>query len=100
MSNNRLMQVLLSQRITEKSSFLGDKNGQYVFKVMKNANKIEIRQAIEQLFNVKVSQVRVLNVKPKQIRERQKVPGTRKGWKKAYISLAEGHNINFAETAV
>jgi large subunit ribosomal protein L23 len=94
MNRDRLMQVLLSPRITEKSSRLGDKLGQFVFKVAADADKSEIKRAVELMFDVKVDSVHVLNVKGKRKMFRQ-APGRRQGWKKAYVRLKPGFDINF-----
>ncbi len=94
MNKERLMNVLLSPSVTEKSSRVGDM-GQVVFKVIKDASKPEIKKAVELLFNVEVDAVRVSNVKSKAKRFGQ-VQGRRQGWKKAYVSLKEGHDISFA----
>ena len=67
-----------------------------MFKVASNATKPEMKQAIKQLFHVSVTGIRVLNVKPKK-RKFRGVEGTKKGWKKAYVTLAEGQKIDFLE---
>ncbi len=98
MINNRLMKILLAQVVTEKTTVLTDASNQYAFKVLATSTKPEIKQAVEKLFEVSVTSVRVTNVKPKEVRTRQ-VKGKQKGWKKAYVSLANGHRINLSETA-
>ena len=95
MSNEKLMNVLLAPLVSEKTTNIGEKYNQVVFKVVPDANKKEIKQAVELLFSVKVENVRTANVKGKKLNFRQK-PGRRKNWKKAYINLAEGQDINFA----
>ena len=95
MNQERLMKVLLSPIVSEKSTRVGDKCKQVVFKVATDAKKPEIKQAVEQLFDVKVDAVTVLNVKGKAKRFGQ-ILGRRKSWKKAYVSLQEGHDIDFA----
>lgn len=87
-----LMKVLLAPRITEKSALVGI-NRQYVFKVLNDATKPEIKQAVELLFKVKVDAVQVSRVKSK-VRRFGKIEGRRKAWKKAYVKLAEGHKID------
>ncbi|MFT5133994.1 MAG: large subunit ribosomal protein L23 [Gammaproteobacteria bacterium] len=95
MSNSeRLMKVLLSPRITEKSTLLGDKHNQYVFKVVKNASKPEIKQAVELMFTVEVESVQVCVVKGKQKRFKN-VSGSRSDWKKAYVKLKPGFDIDY-----
>ena len=94
MNRERLTQVLLAPRVTEKSSRLGDKLGQFVFKVAADADKGEIKQAVELMFDVKVQSVRVCNVRGKRKMFRQSA-GRRPGWKKAYVRLKPGFDINF-----
>ena len=95
MSQERILQVLLAPHISEKTTLVADSSNQHVFKVLPDATKIEIKQAVEQLFEVKVTQVRVMNVKGKTKRFGQKF-GKRSDWRKAYVSLAEGQDIDFA----
>ena len=94
MSKERLMQVLLGPHISEKSTRLADENHQVVFKVRKDAHKDEIRRAVEMLFDVKVSAVTVLNQRGKHKRFAAG-KGARSDWKKAYVRLAPGFDINF-----
>lgn len=94
MNQERLANVVMSPHITEKSTLIGDASNHYVFKVVKDANKSEIKQAVEKMFNVKVANVQTLNVKGKQKRFSQQL-GCRKNWKKAYVRLEEGHDIDF-----
>jgi large subunit ribosomal protein L23 len=94
----RLMQVLLAPHVSEKSTTVADQHNQVVFRVKNDATKLEIRQAVESLFKVKVTQVRTLNVRGKNKRFGQ-MAGRRSDWKKAYITLAEGQEINFAAGA-
>lgn len=95
--NQRGMQVLLAPIVSEKSTLLGDKYKQVVFKVRTDANKIEIKSAVEQMFNIEVTDVRIVNVKAKVKRFAQML-GKRKAWKKAYVSLKPGTDINFLGT--
>lgn len=94
----RLMQVLVAPQVSEKGSTVADKYNQVVFRVKPDATKTEIKQAIETLFKVKVTQVRTLNVRGKSKRFGQ-MTGRRSDWKKAYITLAAGQEINFAAGA-
>ena len=94
MNQERLMQVILSPHVSEKGTRVADANRQFVFKLLPNADKTEIKAAVEQLFNVKVKSIRTLNVKGKQKVFKQ-VRGRRKDWKKAYVTLQEGNDINF-----
>lgn len=94
MSNNRLMQVLLAPRVTEKTTRVGEQSNQYVFKVVTDAEKSEVRDAVELMFGVSVESVRIVNVKgkTKAFRNRQ---GKRSDWKKAYVRVQEGQAIDF-----
>ena len=96
MNEQRLYSVLLGPRSTEKSENLAEKNSQITFKVKPDATKLEIKQAIEKLFSVKVSAVRTANVNGKVKRFRNST-GKRKNWKKALVSLQDGYDINVAE---
>ncbi|MCH9637005.1 MULTISPECIES: 50S ribosomal protein L23 [Rickettsiella] len=93
----RRFKIIERPHLSEKSTMLADKHRQFVFKVLKNANKSEIKQAVESLFNVKVNAIQLLNVKPKDRRFKQ-VEGQLKGWKKAYVSLKAGYDIDFTGT--
>ena len=94
---DRLMTVVLAPVVSEKSTFVADKNRQYVFRVADRATKPEIKAAIELMFKTKVEGVTVSNVKGKE-RRFGRIIGRRKSWKKAYVRLAEGQEINFAAT--
>ena len=93
----RLMQVLLAPTVSEKSTFVGDKNNQVVFRVADDATKPEIKAAVELLFKVKVKGVQVSNVKGKE-KKTGRIMGRRRNWKKAYVRLAQGQEINFQAT--
>lgn len=93
----RRFKLIRRPHISEKATILADKHKQFVFEVQKNTNKSEIKQAVESLFNVKVTSVQVLNVKPKSRRFKQ-VEGHIKAWKKAYVCLEKGHDIDFTGT--
>ena len=94
MNQERLMKVLLAPIVSEKSTRLADANRQFVFKVMPNASKPEVRKAVEMMFDVKVTGVQIANVRGKTKRFGQ-MEGKRADWKKAYVTLAEGHDIDF-----
>jgi large subunit ribosomal protein L23 len=94
MNQERLMKVLLSPVVSEKSSRVADANRQFVVKVLPGASKPEIRDAVELMFDVKVKGVQVANVQGKAKRFGQTM-GRRVNWKKAYVTLAEGHDIDF-----
>ncbi len=95
MNEKRLYSIIVGPITTEKSVRFADKNHQVVFKVLKDATKTELFEAVQKLFSVKVESVRTVNVKGKQKQFKQK-QGQRSDWKKAYIRLAEGHDINLA----
>ena len=94
----RLMQVVLAPVISEKSTFIADKNNQVAFRVAPDATKPEIKAAVELMFKVQVDSVRVVNVRGKSKRFGMST-GRRRHWKKAYVCLKEGQEINFAEQA-
>ena len=95
MNKERLMKILLSPVVSEKSAMAADSANQFGFKVATDATKPEIAAAVEMLFDVKVAQVRTVNVKGKQKRFGA-VMGRRNDWKKAYVRLQAGHDIDFA----
>jgi len=92
----RLAQVILAPVISEKSTFVADKANQVVFRVASDATKPEIKAAVEFMFKVQVAAVTVSNVRGKGKRFGQFM-GRRNHWKKAYVSLKPGQEINFAE---
>lgn len=96
MNQVELMKVILSPRFTEKSTRLSDKYKCFTFKVARDASKPDIKAAIELLFEVQVDRVRTLNVKGS-VRRFGKIMGMTKDWKKAYVTLKPGQDINFVE---
>jgi len=94
MNKERLMKVLLAPHISEKATIAADSSQQFVFKVMPGANKLEIKKAVELMFDVKVDSVQVANVKGKSKRFGQ-IAGRRADWKKAYVKLQPGQDIDF-----
>jgi large subunit ribosomal protein L23 len=96
-ATERLMNVVLAPVVSEKSTLVADKNRQYVFRVADSATKPEVKAAIELLFKTKVQSVTVSNVKGKAKRF-GRFMGRRRNWKKAYVRLAAGQEINFAAT--
>ena len=94
-SQERLMNVLLAPQISEKATYVAEKNEQVIFRVASDATKPEIKAAVELMFKVNVDSVQVSVVKGKQKRF-GKFMGRRKDWKKAYVCLAPGQEINFA----
>lgn len=92
MSQERLIKVLLAPHVSEKSTIAADKVHQHVFKVLPNATKAEIKKAVELMFSVQVTQVRVINFKGKQKKHGAR-RGRRSDWKKAYVKLAPDQDI-------
>ena len=95
MSQEKLMTVLLEPRVTEKTTLVGEAFNQYVFKVEKTASKLDIKKAVELMFEgAEVEKVQVLNVKGKR-KSFARRPGKRADWKKAYVRLKPGFDIDF-----
>ena len=94
MNQERLLKVILAPHVSEKSTVSAEANNTLVFKVTTDADKAEIKSAVESLFEVKVAGVRTVNVKGKTKRHGATF-GKRKDWKKAYVTLEEGHDIDF-----
>ena len=95
MNRQTIMSILLEPKVTEKSSMIGELNNQYVFKVSKRATKPEIKKAVELMFEgAEVESVQVTNVKGKR-KVFKRLPGRRANWKKAYIKLKPGFDIDF-----
>jgi len=94
-SKERLMTVLVAPHVSEKSAIVAEKANQIVFRVRRDSTKLEIKAAVEFMFEVKVDAVRVVNVVGKAKRFGGR-PGRRSDFKKAYVSLAEGQSIDFA----
>ena len=94
-SQERLMKVLLAPQISEKATYVAEKNEQVVFRVTTDATKPEIKAAVELMFKVNVESVQVVNVMGK-VKRSGRIVGHRNDWKKAYVSLAAGQEINFA----
>lgn len=96
MNVERLMQIILAPIVTEKATFVAEKNQQIAFRVVADATKPEIKAAVELLFKVEVDSVQVLNQKGKQKRFGRFV-GRRRNERKAYVSLKEGQELDFTE---
>ena len=94
-SNERLMTVLLAPVVSEKGTRIADKHEQVIFRVLQNATKPEVKAAVELMFKVNVESVQIANVKGKKKRFGTHM-GRRRNWKKAYVCLKEGQEINFA----
>lgn len=91
----QLAGVLEAPIISEKSTNAAEKNRQFIFKVQKQASKKQVKNAVEIMFAVEVDSVQVLNVKGKQKKVGRSV-GQRSDWKKAYVKLKPGHDIEFS----
>jgi large subunit ribosomal protein L23 len=94
-NEERLLNILLAPQISEKATYVAEKNEQVIFRVASDATKPEVKAAVEKLFNVTVDSVQIANVKGKQKRF-GRFNGRRQDWKKAYVCLAAGQEINFA----
>ena len=95
MNQERVFQILMGPHVSEKAAIVADANNQYVFKVAVDATKDEIKHSVEQLFKVTVDDVKTLRVKGKTKRNRFGWT-TKPTWTKAYVSLAQGLEIDFA----
>lgn len=95
MKEERLLQVILAPVISEKATMLADKREQVIFRVATSATKPEIKAAVELLFKVQVKAVTVLNVKGKNKRF-GRFNGSRASWRKAFVCLQPGQELNFA----
>ena len=95
MNQERVFQILMGPHVSEKAAVVADTNNQYVFKVALDATKAEIKQSVEQLVKVAVDDVKTLRVKGKSKRNRFGMT-TKPTWKKAYVRLAQGQEIDFA----
>ncbi|NTS76869.1 50S ribosomal protein L23 [Catenovulum sp. SM1970] len=93
-SEERLLKVLLAPHISEKATLTAENDNTIVFKVTTDATKAEIKAAVEKLFEVSVDAVRTVNVKGKTKRFGARF-GKRSDWKKAYVTLAEGSELDF-----
>ena len=96
MNTQRLTNIIVSPRISEKATTRADLDNQHVFSVLKDATKPEVKKAVELMFDVKVKSVRLMNVQGKRTRVGRTF-GKRKDWKKAYVRLQEGFDINYGE---
>ena len=98
MNQERVFKVLVGPHISEKASVLAEGKSQFVFKVAVDATKLEIKKAVESLFSVKVDEVRTVNVQGKTKRTARGL-GKRNDWKKAYVSLQAGQDLDFTSSA-
>ncbi len=95
MNNERLYKIILGAHISEKASVIADEANQFAFKVSKDATSPEIKEAIEKIYDVEVKKVSVMNVKGK-VKRSWRGASRKPSWKKAYVSLAAGHDIDFS----
>ncbi|MEZ7997872.1 MAG: 50S ribosomal protein L23 [Halioglobus sp.] len=95
MNQERIFQVLIGPHTSEKATIIADLSNQYVFKVAIDASKLEVKKSVEQLFKVKVVNVNTLRVKGK-VKRNKNGYSTKSTWKKAYVKLEQGHDIDFA----
>lgn len=93
MNQERLLKIILSPHISEKATIGLEKRNEYVFRVIQNATKPEVKDAVEFLFNTKVKSVRIVNVRAKK-RSFKNISGTKKAWKKAYVSLQSDQKLD------
>lgn len=96
MNEELLFKVIQAPHVSEKGARLADKHSQIVFEVRRDATKPVIKQAVEKMFNVQVESVTVTNVKGK--RKGGRIAGARQDWKKAYVRLKPGQDIDFMGT--
>jgi large subunit ribosomal protein L23 len=99
MKQDRILKIILGPHVSEKSSAIAERNNQVTFRVLSDATKPEIKQAVESLFKVQVKDVKVLNVKGKTKRTAHGKQRSRSDWKKAYVRLEQGQQIDFADMA-
>ncbi len=95
MNQERVFQVLVGPHVSEKAAIVADESNQFVFKVAVTATKAEIKKSVEQLFKVKVENVCTLKVKGK-VKKNKYGASAKSTWKKAYVRLAQGQDIDFA----
>jgi large subunit ribosomal protein L23 len=97
MNQERILSIILGPHLSEKTSSISELNNQVTFRVVGDATKAEIRTAVESLFNVQVKNVQVLNVKGKTKRTARGKLRSRSDWKKAYVRLEQGQQIDLAD---
>jgi large subunit ribosomal protein L23 len=98
MNQERMYKILLGAHISEKATVIADEANQFAFKVAKDATRPEIKEAVEKIYGVSVKNVTVLNVKGK-VKRTQRGISKKPSWKKAYVRLNDGHDIDFSTTA-
>jgi large subunit ribosomal protein L23 len=92
-----LYEIIKRPIVTEKSNILADLYGQYTFEVDRRANKHQVKEAVERIFDVNVEQVRIINIKPKQGRYGRRTVVRESAWKKAVVTLAPGQRLEMFE---
>ena len=97
--HDQIRTILIEPHVSEKTTLLNQNSGQIAFKVRSDSNKKQIKRAVEEMFNVKVSSVKTVSVKGKKKRMGMR-SGKTNDWKKAYIKLEEGQNLDFLNTEV
>ena len=98
MNQERMYKILLGAHISEKATVIADEANQFAFKVAKDATRPEIKEAVEKIYGVSVKNVTVLNVKGK-VKRNMRGLSKKPSWKKAYVRLDDGHDIDFSTTA-
>ncbi len=98
MNQERLYQVIVSPHVSEKGTLLAEEKNQHIFKVASDATKVEVKQAVEELFKVKVEKVRIMNIKGKVKRFGGRL-GKRSDLRKAYVTLVEGNDVDLASVS-
>ena len=97
MNQERMYKILLGAHISEKATVIADEANQFAFKVARDATRPEIKEAVEKIYGVSVRNVTVLNVKGK-VKRTQRGISKKPSWKKAYVRLDDGHDIDFSTT--
>lgn len=97
MNQARLYSIILGPHISEKATIMAESKNQVAFKVINDATKTEVKEAVEKLFKVSVTGLQILNVKGKTKRTARGSIRKKSNWKKAYVQLAQGQEIDFAE---
>ena len=92
-----IYEVIKRPVVTEKSNVLEDLYGQYTFEVDRRANKLQVKEAVERIFDVQVEKVRIVNVKPKRGRYGRRTVVRESAWKKAIVTLASGQRLEIFE---
>ena len=98
MNQERLYQVIVAPHVSEKGTLLAEEKNQHIFKVASDATKVEVKQAVEELFKVKVEKVRIMNIKGKVKRFGGRL-GKRSDLRKAYVTLVEGNDVDLASVS-